>query len=101
MPQSIPDRPVVTGPEHLAGFGPYCELVDKTALAADSRQLVGPVIDWSFPRFIEWLRSEGYVFDGFEAGPPRFDERRAYLRHDVHGQDLLAAYVLAELHERL
>jgi hypothetical protein len=91
VPDSFPDRPFVTGPEHLSDFGPYCERVGKTELAAASRHLVGAAIDNSFPRFIEWLRSEGYVFDGFEEGPPRFNERRAYLRHDVHGQDLLAA----------
>ncbi len=75
--------------------------MDKRELVAASRRRLGNAIDLSFPRFVEWLRSEGYLFDGFERGPLRFDERRAYLRYDVHIQDLLAAYVLADLHERL
>jgi hypothetical protein len=100
MPEPIPAQPFITGEEHLATFGPRCELVDKTELAAAARRMAGDAIDRSFPRFVEWLRSEGYVFSGFEDGPLRYDERRAYLRYDVHPQDLLAAYVLADLHER-
>jgi hypothetical protein len=99
--KSIPAEPFRTQPEHLAVFGPRCERVDKVELAAAARRVIGGALDLSFPRFIDWLRSEGYVFGGFEAGPPRFDERRAYLRYDVHPADLLPAYVLADLHERL
>jgi hypothetical protein len=99
--ESIPPEPFITREKHLVRFGWRCERVDKRALAAASRRIVGGAIDLSFPRFVDWLRSEGYVFDGFEEGRLRFDERRAYLRYDVHIQDLLAAYVLADLHERL
>ncbi len=98
---SIPSEPFITRDRHLARFGWRCERVDKRALAAASRRIVGGAIDLSFPRFVDWLKSEGYVFDGFENGSLQFDERRAYLRYDVHIQDLLAAYVLADLHERL
>jgi hypothetical protein len=100
MREPIPAHPFITEAEHLATFGPRCELVDKTELAAAARRMVGGAVDRSFPRFVEWLRSEGYVFSGFEDGPLRYDERRAYLRYDVHSQDLLPAYVLADLHER-
>jgi hypothetical protein len=82
-------------------FGRRCERVDKSELAAAARQWVGGAIDQSFPRFVDWLRSEGYAFGNFDSGPLRFDERHAYLRYDVHTQDLLAAYVLADLHEQL
>jgi hypothetical protein len=99
--KSIPAEPFLTLPRHLAVFGPRCERVDKAELAAAARRTIGGAIDLSFPRFIDWLRSEGYVFGGFEDGLPRFDERWAYLRYDVHQADLLAAYVLADLHERL
>jgi hypothetical protein len=97
----LPDRPVLTNFADLIRFGPRCERVDTQQLAALARQKIGSGVDRSFPRFIAWLRAEGYSFGGFEDGPPRFGERRAYLRHDTHIQDLLAAYVLAELHERL
>jgi len=96
----IPTQPVLTGAEHLSTFGPQCELVNTTELAAASRRIIGGAVDHSFPRFVEWLRSEGYVFGSFENGPLRYDERIAYLRYDVHPQDLLAAYILADLHER-
>lgn len=98
---SIPSEPFITRERHLAQFGWRCERFDKHELAAASRRIVGDAIDLSFPRFVGWLQSEGYVFDGFENGSLRFDERRAYLRYDVHIQDLLAAYVLADLHEEL
>jgi hypothetical protein len=101
MAQPIPAEPFITREKHLVRLGWRCERVDKRGLAAVARSMTGGAIDLSFPRFVEWLRSEGYVFDGFENGPLRFDERRAYLRYDVHIQDLLAAYVLADLHERL
>jgi hypothetical protein len=101
MVDPIPAQPFLTGAEHLATFGPRCELVDTRALAAAARRMIGGAVDYSFPRFVEWLRSEGYVFGSFEDGPLRYDERIAYLRYDVHPQDLLAAYVLADLHERL
>lgn len=100
-PGPLPDRPILTNFTDLIGFGPRCERVDTQQLAAIARQKIGSGVDRSFPHFIAWLRSEGYSFGGFEDGPPRFGERWAYLRHDVHIQDLLAAYVLAELHERL
>ena len=70
-------------------------------MAAIGRRQIGRGIDVSFPRFVAWLRSEGYAFGGFDDGPLRFGERYAYLRYDVHRRDLLAAYVLADLHERL
>ena len=99
--QAIPAEPFFTQPQHLALLGPRCELVSKSELAAAARRTIGGGIDTSFPRFINWLRSEGYGFAGFEDGAPRFDERLAYLRYDVHQADLLAAYVLADWHERL
>ena len=99
--EMISAEPVRTTPQDLAIFGPRCERVNKTELVASARQKVGGAIDLSFPRFVDWLRSEAYVFAGVEDGALRFDERRAYLRYDVHPQDLLAAYVLADLHERL
>ena len=97
----IPSEPVFTRERHLAGLGWRCERFDKRQLAEASRSIVGGAIDLSFTRFVDWLRSEGYVFDGFENGSLQFRERRAYLRYDVHIQDLLAAYVLADLHEQL
>ncbi len=96
----LPAQPIVTSLADLTPFGPKCERVDTKELAAAARRKLGYGIDASFPRFVDWLRSEGYNFSGFEEGPPQFDQRRAYLRHDVHGRDLLAAYVLADLHER-
>jgi hypothetical protein len=98
---TIPSEPFFTRERHLARLGWRCERFDRHELAAASRSVVGGAIDLSFPRFVRWLRSEGYVFDGFENGSLRFAERRAYLRYDVHIQDLLAAYVLADLHEQL
>lgn len=98
---SIPSEPFITRERHLARFGWRCERFNRHELAVASRRIVGGAIDLSFPRFIRWLNSEGYVFEGFENGSLRFDERCAYLRYDVHIQDLLAAYVLADLHERL
>jgi glycosyltransferase involved in cell wall biosynthesis/SAM-dependent methyltransferase len=102
LPEAAPpDQPVLTRPADLAAFGPDCERLDAAQLAAAARRKVGLQVDADFPRFIEWLRGEGYSFGGFEQGMPRFGERWAYLRHDVHMQDLLAAYVLADLHQRL
>ncbi len=100
-PEPMPSEPFFTRPKHLARLGRRFQRADKKKLTAVARNRVGGAIDLSFHRFIGWLRSEGYAFDGFEDGPPRFEERRAYLRYDVHVQDLLAAYVLAELHEEL
>jgi hypothetical protein len=95
------DRPVLTGPGDLIGFGRNCERVDARQLATAAREKVGDGVDDSFPRFVSCLRGEGYSFGSFESGPPRFAERFVYLRYDVHLQDLLAAYVLADLHQRL
>jgi hypothetical protein len=100
-PGALPDQPVTTDVADLEPFGPKCEKVDTKQLAVAARQKTGGGIDFSFPRFVEWLRSEGYSFGGFEDGPPRFGERWAYLRYDVHVRDLLATYVLADLHQRL
>lgn len=97
----LPDQPVLTSFTDLVPFGPRCERVDTRRLALAARRKIGGGIDRSFPRFIDWLRAEGYSFGGFEDGVPRFGERWAYLRYDVHVQDLLAAYVLADLHQRL
>jgi hypothetical protein len=105
LPPAAPpasDRPVLTNIADLVAVTPTGasdSLTEQLVIAA--RQKVGHRIDADFPRFIEWLRREDYAFGGFEEGPPRFDERRAYLRHDVHIQDLLAAYVMADLHQRL
>lgn len=101
MLDSIPMRAVITHLRELKVFGPQCELVDKAELVAAARTTVGGAVDFSFTRFIDWLRSEGYIFAGFDKGPLRYDERCAYLRYDVHTMDLLPAYVLADLHERL
>ena len=98
---AIPDEPFITRERHLVRFGRRCERVDKHELAAASRRIIGGAIDQSFPRFIEWLGEEGYRFAGFDDGPLRLEERFAYLRYDVHIQDLLAAYVLADLHARM
>ena len=97
----IPDEPFITREKHLVRFGRRCERVDKHQLAAAARHIVGGAIDRSFPHFVAWLRDEGYQFAGFDDGPLRLDERFAYLRYDVHIQDLLAAYVLADLHARM
>ena len=98
---AMPATPFLTRETHLVGFGRDFPRLNKQRLADASRHLVGSATDVSFSRFVEWLRSEDYVFDGFENGPLRFADRRVYLRYDVHVQDLLAAYVLADLHERL
>jgi hypothetical protein len=95
---ALPHRPVLTNFSDLTALD--CERVSTQELVAAARRKVGDGIDRSFPLFVERLRSEGYSFEGFENGPPRFGERRAYLRYDVHTQDLLAAYVLADLHVR-
>lgn len=97
----IPAEPVRTSLNDLQPFGQQCERVTKAELAASARRVVGSAIDRSFGRFVDWLRSERYDFDGFENGPPKFAERRVYLRYDVHLIDLLAAYVLADIHEHL
>lgn len=100
-PTPLPDRPFLTRNADLIPFGARCERLDTGQLAAAARQKIGDAVDRSFSRFIDSLRAEGYSFSGFEDGVLRFDERRVYLRYDVHIQDLLAAYVLADLHERL
>jgi hypothetical protein len=97
----LPDQPIPTSNSDLAALGPRCDWFDTKQLAATARQKLGNGVDLSFRRFVAWLQSEGYSFGGFEEGPPRFDDRWAYLRYDVHGKDLLAAYVLADLHEQL
>jgi hypothetical protein len=101
VPAALPDDPIVTTERHLSRLGRRIRHGGKTKLAATARRELGRGIDLSFPHFVDWLRSEGYAFGGFDAGPLRFDERYAYLRYDVHRRDLLAAYVLADLHERL
>jgi SAM-dependent methyltransferase len=100
-PAPAPNLTVLTNLADLAALAANGAWSDTRLLAEAARRKVGAGIDADFPRFIGWLRGEGYDFGGFEDGLPRFDERRAYLRHDVHLQDLLAAYVLAELHQRL
>ena len=97
----IPATPFFTQPQHLASLTERSGQIGKTGLAAAARKFIGDAIDLSFPRFVDWLRSERYEFAGFDDGPPRFDERIAYLRYDVHQADLLAAYLLADWHERL
>lgn len=101
MRDLIPERPFITTERHLSTFGKQCELVDKKELVRISRDLVGCGVDVSFTRFVDWLKSEEYTFHCFDEGRVRFDEPCAYLRYDVHPQDLLAAYVLADLHEQL
>lgn len=101
MRSPIPDRPFITRPKHLGRFGLRCARLGKTELAAAARRRIGAAVDLTFPRFIAWLRGEGYAFAGFDPGPLHLAERNAYLRFDVHGQDLLAAYVVADWHERL
>ncbi len=101
MLQSISDKPFHTGAKELAQFDQLCKSGGKKEMVAAARNLIGPAVDISFPRFVSWLRSEGYSFRGFEKERLRLDESCAYLRYDVHRQDLLAAYVLAGLHEEL
>lgn len=74
---------------------------DKKALAARARAKVGRSADQAFRRYVDWLRKAGYRLGSVENGPPRFDERYAYLRYDVHIRDLLAVFILADLHEEL
>ncbi len=69
MLESIPAAAVNTALADLAVFGAQCELVDKAALVAAARAKVGAAVDFSFTRFIDWLRSEGYRFAGFDKGP--------------------------------
>lgn len=97
----MPSSPVITRESDLTELHRGGKPVDKAQLTTAARRRVGTGIDISFPRFIASLRSEGYDVVGFDDGPLRFDRRCAYLRYDVHVQDLLAAYVLAEWHERL
>jgi hypothetical protein len=101
LAKAIPAEPVVTTAEHIAKYGRRWRRARRTELTEIARRELGSGIDLSFPRFVEWLRSEGYMFGGFDDGPLRFGERRAYLRYDVHRRDLFASYILADLHERL
>ena len=96
-----PRAPILTNLEDLVPFGRRCDLLDSGALAAAARRRVGPRLEPLFRRFVEWLTGAGYVFAGLDQGPPAFGERRVYLRYDVHIQDLLPAYVLADLHLKL
>jgi hypothetical protein len=98
---SPPSLPILTNLADLVPFGRRCERLGRRALAAAARERLGPRLELLFHRFVEWLMAEGYVFSDLEHGPPVFDARRVYLRYDVHIQDLLPAYVLADLHERL
>jgi hypothetical protein len=94
-------RPVLTNLEDLVPFGRRCERLDSEALAAAARRRVGPRLEPLFRHFVAWLKGEGYVFDDLDHGPPDFGARRVYLRYDVHIQDLLPAYLLADWHRRL
>lgn len=96
-----PLLPILTNPIDLVPFGRRCERVGRRALAAAARQRVGGRLEAQFYRLVEWLSGEGYAFADLDREPPDFGTRRVYLRYDVHIQDLLAAYVLADLHERL
>jgi hypothetical protein len=96
-----PDVPILTNLEDLVPFGRHCERLGGDALAAAARRQVGPRLEPLFRRFVGWLSGEGYVFASLDEGPPNFGGRRVYLRYDVHIQDLLPAYVLADLHRQL
>ncbi len=100
-PASAPASPILTNLEDLVPFGRRCERLDSGAVAAAAGTRTGPRLEPLFRRFVEWLTGEGYVFSDLEHGPPVFAERRVYLRYDVHIQDLLSAYVLADLHQQL
>jgi hypothetical protein len=93
--------PILTNLEDLVPFGRRCDRLDCDSLAAAARRQVGPRLEPLFRRFVDWLTGEGYVFASLDEGPPVFAERRVYLRYDVHIQDLLPAYVLADLHRQL
>lgn len=54
-----------------------------------------------FSRFVAAIQTRGYRFAAFEKAPVDFSGRKLYLRYDVHVHDLPAAFVLADLHERL
>ena len=91
--------PVLTRLSDLVPFGRRCDRVDGREVAAAARRALGPRPEFLVERFVEWLAGEGYVFSDLEREPPAFDSRRVYLRYDVHIQDLLAAYLLADFHE--
>ena len=76
MLDSIPTQPINTGLRDLVEFGPRCELIDKKDLAAAARAKVGASVDFSFTRFVDWLRSEGYEFSGFDNVPLRILNER-------------------------
>jgi hypothetical protein len=97
----IPTAPILTKFPDLLPFGRCCDRVAKARLVAAARAKIGSGIERTLLPFIAWLQDSGYSFGDFEHGAPRFGERVAYLRYDVHIQDLLAAYVIADLHERL
>jgi hypothetical protein len=96
-----PSSPILTNLADLVPFGRRCERLGRRELAQAARQRLGCRLEPPFCRFVEWLAAQGYGFGDLEHGPPSFDERRVYLRYDVHIQDLLPAYLLADLHERL
>ncbi len=69
--------------------------------ARTAARLVPATLETRFSRLVAWLASLGYEFASLQEDSLRFSEKVAYIRYDVHYQDLLAAYVLADLHERL
>ncbi len=99
---SLPTNAVLTSAGLLEQIlPPDADLGDKERLLAAARSRIEPGMEESFGRFLDWLSACGYEFGSLEDGPPEFGARRVYFRYDVHGQDLLAAYLLAGIHERL
>lgn len=94
----VPGPALATAESARRVFG---RLSDGHDLARAARAQVGPRLEQNFRRYVEWLGRRGYVFGSCEDVPLRFDERRAYLRYDVHIRDLFGAFLLADLHERL
>jgi len=94
------------------------QLARPEARVASARRLLGPLtakpelaeaafariavpLRSRFRRYVAWLDRQGYSFGSCEELPLRFDDRRIYLRYDVHVGDLLGAVALATLHEEL
>jgi hypothetical protein len=73
----------------------------KRGLVNAVRSRLGGGLGDQFRRYVEWLGRHGYTFGSCEDWPLRLDKRRAYLRYDVHVDDLLGAFGLAHLHEVL
>lgn len=61
----------------------------------------GPHLAERFRAYVAWVRRQGYEFASGEEAPLRLDQRRVYLRYDVHIRDLFGAFALAALHEEL